>query len=335
MRALQTIGSMKRVLACLAGVAFLTALPAAVLGGTDEIYLGVFSGAAEVPQVSSNGRGTAYVSIDPTDTRITYALNWTGLSAPVTAVSLRADGPGSNGLLIAALPAGPGTIFGSLSEADFQPPSSSTAWAAVLTLLRTGRAYITLQTATHPQGEVRAQLVRGAVGLTPTASLAPTGSGPGFGVGVGVPTTPGASDGATGTPATPAPTLSVLSATSPPTRVGAGALVGSDAPSSPGAPVGVGGGVGPAPATGAGFGIGAGIGPGGNSVAPATTSAAATAAPAPLNQPVAVNPVAAPRDPPSRGGSAGLLALLVLVIGAIGGIVATAQVRPQGRTSAA
>jgi hypothetical protein len=159
---------MKRVLLFLAAAALIAIVPGAVTGASDEVFTGTFSGAQEVPPVTTSAGGTVYVFINPTGTEIKYAVSYTGLSGPLVAAHIHAGASGVNGQIMLPLTPGPSTMFGSLTQANFQSTSAATTWAAALNLIRTGRAYVNLHTAAHPQGEIRAQLKAAASAATPT-----------------------------------------------------------------------------------------------------------------------------------------------------------------------
>lgn len=162
---------MKRLLAILAILAvgsLAVIVPAAVSGAADEVFTGTFTGAAEVPPVATNAGGTVYVFINPAGTEIKYAVSYTGLSGPLVAAHIHGGVPGVAGPIMLPLTPGPSTMFGSLTQANFQSTSAATTWAGALSLIRTGKAYVNLHTAAHPSGEVRAQLRSAAAAATPT-----------------------------------------------------------------------------------------------------------------------------------------------------------------------
>jgi hypothetical protein len=159
---------MKRVLLVLAAAALIAIVPGAVTGASDEVFTGTFTGAQEVPPVTTSAGGTVYVFINPSGTEIKYAVSYTGLSGPLVAAHIHAGSPGISGQIMLPLTPGPSTMFGSLTQANFQSTSAATTWAAALTLIRAGRTYVNLHTAAHPQGEIRAQLRPAAAAATPT-----------------------------------------------------------------------------------------------------------------------------------------------------------------------
>src|SRR4051812_26552460 len=149
---------MKRLVGLLAALSLVVIVSAVASGASDEVFTGTFSGGAEVPSVTTNGTGTVYVFINPAGTEIKYAVSYTGLSGPLVAAHIHGAAPGVNGPIMLPLPIGPSTMFGSLTQANFQATSAASTWAEALTLIRTGKAYVNLHTAAHPGGEVRAQL---------------------------------------------------------------------------------------------------------------------------------------------------------------------------------
>jgi hypothetical protein len=189
---------MRRALAvALAGV-LLAALAAPILAA-DEMFSGALSGASEVPAVTTNGAGAAYVFINEAETEVKYAVSYTGLSGPPIAAHIHVGPAGANGPIVLPLQVGPSTMFGTLTQVDLQANTAAPTWAAVLDAIRTGRAYVKLHTAAHPGGEVRGQLAPEA------ASPSPSGAA-----------TPAPTSGATPRPtgeATPAPTTTAAAAT--------------------------------------------------------------------------------------------------------------------------
>jgi hypothetical protein len=165
---------MKRVLLLLAAAALIAIVPGVATGASDEVFTGTFTGAQEVPPVSTSAGGTVYVFINPAGTEIKYAVSYTGLSGPLVAAHIHAGSPGVSGQIMLPLTPGPSTMFGSLTQANFQSTSAATTWAAALNLIRTGKAYVNLHTAAHPQGEIRAQLKAAAAAATPAPTRTPT-----------------------------------------------------------------------------------------------------------------------------------------------------------------
>ncbi|HVA85200.1 MAG TPA: CHRD domain-containing protein [Candidatus Saccharimonadales bacterium] len=165
---------MKRLFVILAGLALFSLAPVTVSGASDQVFSGTLSGAAEVPPVNTTAGGTAYVFIDPAGTEIKYAVSYTGLSGPVIAAHIHYGPPGVSGQIMFPLIAGPSTMFGSLTAANFQATSSAPTWEAALAAIRAGNSYLNLHTAAHPQGEVRAQLLPTAGTATPQPTTSPT-----------------------------------------------------------------------------------------------------------------------------------------------------------------
>lgn len=165
---------MKRVLAVLTA-GFLLALLAVPALAADEVFSGVLRGSNEVPAVTTNGAGAAYVFINEAETEVKYAVSYTGLSGPIIAGHIHVGATGVNGPIMLPLDIGPSTMFGTLTQADFQASSAAPNWGAALTAIRQGKAYVNLHTAAHPGGEVRAQLAAAAnPTAAPTASAAAT-----------------------------------------------------------------------------------------------------------------------------------------------------------------
>jgi hypothetical protein len=165
---------MKRALAVMLAGAVLATLVAAPILAADEVFSGVLRGDNEVPPVTTNGAGAAYVFINEAETEVKYAVSYTGLSGPPIAAHIHVAAAGSNGPIVLPLDVGPSTMFGTLTQADFQTNTAAPTWAALLDAIRGGRAYVNLHTAAHPGGEVRAQLAAAAASPSPTRSAAAT-----------------------------------------------------------------------------------------------------------------------------------------------------------------
>lgn len=164
---------MKRLFAILAAGALLLVVPGGAVAA-DEAFSGMLRGASEVPPVTTNAAGTAYVFINDAQTEVKYAVSYTGLSGPLVAAHIHVGASGTNGPIALPLGVGPSTMFGTLTQADFVSTSAAPTWAAALAAIRAGRAYVNLHTAANPAGEIRAQLAPAAAGPSPTATPRPT-----------------------------------------------------------------------------------------------------------------------------------------------------------------
>jgi hypothetical protein len=178
---------MHRFAAILGGAALALALvPAAALAAGPEAFDATLDGASEVPAVATSATGYGWVAISSDGTSLTYYVEYSGLSGPVSAAHIHVGAPGTAGPIIFPLTAGPSPMSGTLTAADFQPGGGVTSFAAALDAIRNGQTYINLHTAANPAGEIRGNLVDtaeafessldGAQEVPPVATSA-TGSG--------------------------------------------------------------------------------------------------------------------------------------------------------------
>ena len=106
--------------------------------------------ASEVPPNTSTGTGTADVNYDTSDKKLTWKLNYSGLSGPATAAHFHGPAePGKNaGVAI------PITNTASGSE------GSATLTDAQATELMAGKMYINVHTEANKGGEIRGQVAK-------------------------------------------------------------------------------------------------------------------------------------------------------------------------------
>jgi hypothetical protein len=109
------------------------------------------SGASEVPPVTTGGKGTAMVTLDPATKTLTWTVSYSGLSGPATAANIHG-------------PAAPGANAGVLVPftGDLASPikGSATLTDAQITDLEAGKWYVNVHTAANKPGEIRGQLAR-------------------------------------------------------------------------------------------------------------------------------------------------------------------------------
>lgn len=116
-----------------------TATPIAVTG--------TFSGANEVPAVTTSATGTITASYDKTSNILTYSVTYAGLTP--TAGHFHSGAPGTNGGIIIQFP-----------YVSYSPITGSTLLTpAQATALLAGGLYANLHTAANQGGEIRANLV--------------------------------------------------------------------------------------------------------------------------------------------------------------------------------
>lgn len=172
---------MKRIL-ILATVAVLTVGAFSTVSASNEQnerkdVKAKLSGFAEVPSISTTGTGKLRLSIDKTNTTITYELSYSGLQVgPATMAHLHLGQPGVSGGVIADLCAGlkpacptgtSGTVSGTIVAANILGTASTQGiagpsdWAEVLRAIRAGVVYANVHTASYPLGEIRGQVSGG------------------------------------------------------------------------------------------------------------------------------------------------------------------------------
>jgi hypothetical protein len=123
------------------------------LDNTSYTLSGDASGTQENPPVTTTATGTLTGTYNPANNRLSYTINWTGLSGPATVAHFH--GPalvGENALPMIDLSISTnginGTASGDITVAD-----------SVETHLLAGKVYYNIHTATNPNGEIRAQVL--------------------------------------------------------------------------------------------------------------------------------------------------------------------------------
>ena len=137
----------KTVLATLAlGAAIAYAGPALA-----EKMKATLNGAAEVPPVTTAGKGTADVDFDAATKKLSWKLTYSGLSGPATAAHFHGPGePGKNAGVAVAIP----------NAASSPAEGSATLTDAQAADLAAGRYYVNIHTAANPGGEIRGQVTK-------------------------------------------------------------------------------------------------------------------------------------------------------------------------------
>ena len=135
------------VLGLLAAVAAWPMAQAAVTS-----YKAGLGGAAEVPPVTTAGKGTAQVNVDAATKMATWRIDYSGLSGPAAAAHIHCGAaPGANSGVAVTLGTGPtaaSPISGSGAMTDAQ-----------LADLTSGKCYVNIHTGANKGGELRGQLV--------------------------------------------------------------------------------------------------------------------------------------------------------------------------------
>ena len=108
------------------------------------------SGASEVPANTTTGTGTADIDFDPATRKMTWKLNYSGLTGPATMAHFHG-------------PAEPGKNAG--VAVPIAPATSPTAGSATLTEaqaadLAAGKYYVNVHTEANKAGEIRGQVTK-------------------------------------------------------------------------------------------------------------------------------------------------------------------------------
>jgi len=108
-------------------------------------------GAAEVPPVTTAGKGTADVDFDPATKKLTWKVTHSGLSGPATAAHFHGPAePGKNAGVAVAIP----------NAASSPAEGTATLTDAQAADLAAGKYYINIHTAANPAGEIRGQVTK-------------------------------------------------------------------------------------------------------------------------------------------------------------------------------
>jgi hypothetical protein len=133
-----------------------------------EVFVGVLSGAAEVPPVTSSGTGVAMAELNPAEDQLTVSVSWTGMTSNTAAGHIH--GPAAVGVGDADV------IF------DLTPPTTAMSGEVIgrtfaitsgqVAQLRQSLYYVNIHSGDHPTGELRAQLVPAALSRSGPMSAA-------------------------------------------------------------------------------------------------------------------------------------------------------------------
>ena len=119
-------------------------------GAQNSYFTARLTGAQEKPPVRSKATGWAIVTLAARSNKVTIFVESSGVKA--TAAHLHNGGPGANGPVIVPLSGGPRRWTG-----------TATLSAAHATAVRTGKTYVNIHSLAHPAGEIRGQVVKGAI----------------------------------------------------------------------------------------------------------------------------------------------------------------------------
>jgi hypothetical protein len=168
----------------IAAVGVLGVGAAAVANNNSHSVRERLSGFEEVPAIVTTGSGTFRAFISTSDDTIEYRLSFSGLETPIQQSHIHFENATNNGPIVAFLctnlgnaPAGvtvqacpgpdatSGTIMGTITSADvlaaLPQGLEAGSFADFVKAIRGGATYVNVHTASHPGGEIRAQLENG------------------------------------------------------------------------------------------------------------------------------------------------------------------------------
>ena len=109
------------------------------------------TGTQEVPPVTTQGKGSAAVTFDPASKKLSWTVNYSGLSGPATAAHFHGPAePGKNAGVAVPIP----------NQATSPVNGSATLTDAQAAALQAGSYYVNIHTAANPGGEIRGQVTK-------------------------------------------------------------------------------------------------------------------------------------------------------------------------------
>jgi hypothetical protein len=114
-------------------------------------YKGTLGGGAEVPPVTTAGKGTAAINVDTATKQATWRIEYTGLSGPAAAAHIHCGAAaGANAGVAVKLGEGP--------TAASPMQGSGAMTDAQIADLAAGKCYVNIHTEANKGGELRGQL---------------------------------------------------------------------------------------------------------------------------------------------------------------------------------
>ena len=146
----------------------------AALAGPAEashIFKADLTGGEEVPPIATTASGEFAMRIESGETSITFVLTINGMESTTSAAHIHFGQADVNGGIMAflcgggnrpACPATSGTVISSITASDIIGPASqgiaANDLAEAIAMIRAGRAYVNVHSATFPNGEIRGQV---------------------------------------------------------------------------------------------------------------------------------------------------------------------------------
>jgi hypothetical protein len=142
--------SMKDKISC-AGIAVVVILAASASFAEEVKMKAELSAAQEVPPNQSAGKGTAAVTFDTAAKKLSWTVNYSGLTGPATAAHFHGPGePGKNAGVAVPIP----------NQASSPVTGTATLTDAQAADLMAGKYYVNVHTAANPDGEIRGQVTK-------------------------------------------------------------------------------------------------------------------------------------------------------------------------------
>ena len=141
-------------------------------------FRAAMNGANVLPATTSPGSGVATAALNADQSQLTFQLSVAGMTGPPTAARIHVASPGLNGPPIFDLSTTmfDSTLNGAVSAVDLrpQPLVDVLTFPDAVDALLSGNAYVLITSAAFPAGEIRGQLVRGSVQVTPAPTVPPS-----------------------------------------------------------------------------------------------------------------------------------------------------------------